>query len=456
MPHKRRVRTPALRRQSKATPASPASHSMVEFLALRVGPTWRWFLNEHPSFWAICAYLLVEYVRPQSIWPALDILPWGKMLIVATLLTMMFDKRKRWVSDPANKWMVLFLFVVVTSSVAAFWPEKSWPEFMHFFGWFTIYFLVINIVNTQQRLFFFLGIFILASFKMSLHGARTWASRGFSYENWGLTGPEGPFENSGEFSLQMLMFMPIAYRLITSMRPWIGAVPYWLLQIIPVTAIMTVAGASSRGSQAGLAVQIFHTFLRGRLSIRKVAGVVVVATAIGLLIPQEQIARFREAGEDSTSRQRLLYWKHGLDMIIDHPVLGVGYFNYSTYYQKYFPEDVLFREAELPHNIFIQVGTDAGLIGLTIYVMLIASAFMANRQIRRQLREDPAHWLLGISHAYDAALIGFLIAGQFVSVVYYPFMWILLAMIVATRNVVASCTSCAPPATPGRNRRASR
>lgn len=431
----------------------PPSHAnpMADLFALRFRAIFSTFRQEHISFWAVCGYLFIEYVRPQSIVPALDFLPWGKMFIALAFLTWLFDSKQRWVSDPTNKWMVLFGATIVLSSLTAYWPDESMSKLMDFFGWFIIYFLIINIVNTEKRLYLFLLLFLFASFKLSQHGARTWAMRGFSFENWGLMGPPGPFQNSGELSVQMLMFMPIAYRLAVAIRPWLSRIKFWFMMLLPVTAAMTVAGASSRGSQLGLAVQMYHTFLKGRWSLRTTVLAIAVVVAGGMLLPEEQWDRFRDAGSDDTSQQRLLYWKHGLEMIRDHPVLGVGYYNFPPYYALNHPDDIMFGSAQLPHNIFIQVGTDAGITGLLLYGALIIVGFRGNRAIRRRLGNDRRHWLYGVSFGYDAALIGFLIAGQFVTIGYYPFMWIQLALIAATRNIVLTTEiSPAPTETPAR------
>lgn len=441
-------------RRTQSPPSSPIgpdaealnANPMADLFALRVGAILTAFRREHISFWAVCGYLFIEYVRPQSIIPELDILPWGKMFLVLSAATWLADSRQRWVGDPTNKWMLLFGTTIVLSSLTAYWPDESISKLMDFFGWFVIYFLIINIVNTEKRLYIFLLIFLLASFKMSQHGARTWAMRGFSFESWGLMGPPGFFENSGELSVQMLMFMPIAYRLAMAIRPWLTRMKFWFMLLLPTTAAMTVVGASSRGSQLGLAVQIYHTFLKGRLSIRTAFLALIVAAAGTLLLPDEQWERFRGAGSDETSQQRLLYWKHGLEMIKDHPVLGVGYFNFPPYFALNHSEDIMFGSAQLPHNIFIQVGTDAGLIGLLLYVTLIVAGFRGNRAIRKRLVNAPNHWLHSVSFGYDAALIGFLIAGQFVTIGYYPFMWIQLALIAATRNVALNTgLSPSPP-----------
>ena len=167
----------------------------------------------------------------------------------------------------------------------------------------------------------------------------------------------------------------------------------------------------------------------------------LVAALIGIglaLLPDEQKARFTEAGNDRTSQQRLLYWRHGVEMVSEHPWLGVGYFNFSKYYETHYAEDMLYEHAQLPHNIFVQVGTDSGVLGLGVYLLIIYSGFRNARTIRELCRAREESWArlfermaLGLA----TAAWGFIVAGQFVSVAYYPFLWINLAMTVALRNI---------------------
>ncbi len=127
-------------------------------------------------------------------------------------------------------------------------------------------------------------------------------------------------------------------------------------------------------------------------------------------------------------------------MIGDNPIFGVGYFNFAPYFSKYYSEDIILGigRAELPHNIFIQVGTDAGLVGLFVYLMLMYMGFKATREVRRLTKGRPEERFNHLlSRGMDTAFLGFIIAGQFVTVGYYPFMWIHLALVVSFRSVVA-------------------
>jgi O-antigen ligase len=409
---------------------------MADFFALRLGPIWRSFKKEHFSFWAICGYLFVEYVRPQTIVHALDILPWGKVFIFLSLAAWLADGKRRWASVPLSKWMIAYLFVIIIASATAIWPQLSWSHFMDYFGWFLDYFLIISIVNTEKRLFMFLFIFLLASFKLSAFGAKTWAMRGFAFTDWGLMGPEGFFQNSGEFAVQMLVMLPPSYQMTLAMRPWLSRTKYLFMLAMPITAGMSVLGASSRGAQFGLAAQTYLTFLWRKLSIKAIAIMAVLCVVAYLIFPQEQMDRFRSMGDDKPSQQRLLYWKGGIEMIKEHPFLGVGFFNFAPNFALHHPDELLYGSAQLPHNIFIQVGTDAGALGLLVYVALIWNGFAATRAVRRRLQHDKEHWLYKLSYGYDASFVGYLIAGQFVTIGYYPFMWIHLALVAATQNIV--------------------
>jgi O-antigen ligase len=249
-------------------------------------------------------------------------------------------------------------------------------------------------------------------------------------------GPPGFFQNSGELAIQMLMFAPVSYEILLFLKSYVTRGKYMFIALFPITAAMTVIGASSRGGQIGLALEAYLTLLRGKLSVRKVLIIGVVGYAAFLLLPQEQIDRFRSAGDDETSQQRLLYWQRGMQMIHEHPVLGVGYFNFPDYFKSHYPQDLHFRHAELPHNIFIQVGTDAGWLGLAVFAALMWRTIRVSQQIKKLAAHDKTKPFGQIARGLATAMWGFVIAGQFVSVTYYPFFWINLALMVALKHTV--------------------
>jgi len=411
---------------------------MDKLYTLNPRALWSQFRKEHFAFWMICFYMIMEYVRPQSIYPDLDFLPWQKVFVGLAVLALPMDPHRSRVRDPTNGWMTLFLIVLIAASTFATYPSISWSHWFDFFGWYVIYFLIITIVTTKERYFIFLVIFLVANFKLSIFGARTWMSRGFAFTDWGIAGPPGFFENSSDLSTEMLMFAPIAFELALFVKPRVKRVTYWFLMLGAVTGAMTVLAASSRGSQLGLAAQGAWVAIQRKLKLKVLVGIALVAGIGYALLPAAEKARFASAGTDNTSIQRLNYWKAGLRMIENHPFLGVGYFNFPAVYATYDPNNLWHGMAQLPHNIFIQMGTDAGLIGLGIFVMLIHRNLKGAREIQRACKRNSEAPAFAASVAKGLALAtwGFVIAGQFNTVGYYPFLWINLALTVSLANIV--------------------
>lgn len=402
-----------------------------DFYSLKVGPVWRHFKKESFAFWMVCGYLFLEYVRPQSIYPVIDVLPWTQLVVIGAILGCFTDKTVRWVSSPINVLLIIFLILILISSYFAYFPHIALENLDRYYLWVIIYFIIINIVNTRRRFFIFICIFMLASFKLSLSLSMTWAQRGFAFTDWGLMGPPGFFQNSGELAIQMLVFWPIAWAFAHSVRPYISKWWYLALLFMPITAIMVILGASSRGGQLALVCQLLVMNYRYVFKPKILISIGLALTLIWTFLPEEQKQRFETMGQDGTSRQRLLYWENGVEMIQDNPVLGVGYFNFAPYFERYYPEDVLLGKAELPHNIFIQIGTDTGLLGLSVFSGFLLVAFRLGRRFKAEGCDDRQILIGGCA---NLSLLGFVVAGQFVTVAYYPFLWIHLALIVALTN----------------------
>lgn len=411
---------------------------MDKLYTLNPKALWAQMKKEHFAFWMICFYLILQYFDPLQIYHGLDFLPLDKITLGLAVLTLPMDSRRHWVRDATNVWMTLFFVVILVSSALATYPAISWSHWFDFVGWYLIYFLVINIVTTPERYFIFLLIFLLANFKMSFFGARTWALRGFGFTGWGIVGPPGYFQNSSDFSSEMLMFAPIAFELALFVKPRVRRLTYWFLMLGAVTGAMSVLGASSRGSQVGLAFQGSWMAIQRKLKVGVLIGIVVLAGLGYALLPAAEKARFAAAGTDRTSVQRLDYWRAATKMIENHPFLGVGYYNFAPVYVAHRSDKLWHGKAQLPHNIFFQVGTDAGLIGLGIFMMLIYRNLKITRDIRRasEKSEGVPEFAPSVGKGLVVTTWGFVVAGQFNTVAYYPFFWINLALTVSLADII--------------------
>lgn len=407
------------------------------YYSLNIMALWKGLKQEHISLWMLCIYFFFEYVRPQSLYPVLDVLPWGQTFLILTAITAIFDKSVHWVGHIESRLFIVFCAIVVLSGIFAFNPSVSWDYKNTMFSWVAAYFLVITIVNTEKRLILFILAYLLFNLKMAQHGAIGWTMRGFSFTSYGLIGSPGWFRNSGEYAIQMLIYGSLAIAFVVALKNYWGRYKKWFLYILAAMGYMAVMGASSRGSQIALAMIGIWMLLKQKSGFKGLVVLAIISFALYAILPEEQMQRFREIGEDNNSLQRLAYWKIGLQQVIpEHPFLGVGYHNWVSYLDFLYPQGVgVMETVQECHNIYIQAASELGITGLIVFLLMVLFAFLTNVRTRMLTKDLDNKLLFYLSYGLDAGLIGYLVAGTFVTVLYYPFFWVQIAMIIALYNV---------------------
>lgn len=396
----------------------------------------QFIFSQSPSFWLVCLYLFFEYVRPQDIYPSLSgrSIPFWTIILGAVSFVLEGARGRSWSIGDAL--MALFTCVVLASSTSAWDSAYAFSQFSLFGSWLLVYLLITAVVNSERRLFVFLLLYFIYNMKMTQHGVRSWADGGFGFLRTGVTCAPSYFHNSGECGLQMAMLFPLSLLFLMTLRPFWSKTKFWIFAaVLPAGAAVTIIASSSRGAMLALAGVGLWFVLRSKRRVKAMIGIGVLAGALYAMLPAEQLERFHEAGTDQTSELRLTYWKDGLRIMNNHPTLGIGYKNWLPYYRRNFNPI-----GEVPHNIFIEAGAELGYAGLIAFVALIGGTVFLNFRTRRMLRNLPtieAKLFTALAHGLDGALIAYLIAGFFVTVLYYPFFWINFSMTVALANVAA-------------------
>ena len=108
--------------------------------------------------------------------------------------------------------------------------------------------------------------------------------------------------------------------------------------------------------------------------------------------------------EEGTSWERLKLWKGAMAMIKEHPFLGFGVNTYTKNFPKYKPND--YPDSIYPHNCYLQMATEIGLVGLGLFLMFNVFLFM---HIAKNLKLLSPGWIKNAVIGLFAGLIGFLI-----------------------------------------------
>ena len=119
-------------------------------------------------------------------------------------------------------------------------------------------------------------------------------------------------------------------------------------------------------------------------------------------------------------------WHDALDTMQKYPVLGIGFEAWSEYLPRNYQVEI--KGTPLVHNVFLQCGTELGYAGLSLFALMILACFANTRKVRKLSMGQDDQFLAIISYGFDAALLGFLGSGFFVTVLYYPYFWIHCAL----------------------------
>lgn len=406
--------------------------------AIKLQDIWDYIRTQDLLFWLVNLYLFLEYVRPQTLYPSLDILPYSQIVIILSFFLIIF-KGKAVTKSIANLFLFIFSCVLFLSSLFALDPSTSFDNISLYISWLLVYFIIINTISTEKRLFIFTLAFLLYSFKMSQHSFLGWVKIGFGYSHWGTGGGPGWFHNSGEFGIQMCVFLGISFYFFMALKKYWNKWKTIFFLLFPLTALTGTISSTSRGAMLGAAVVILYFLLKSRKKILSIILTGIVAFIAYSYMPATTLERFHTAGEDRTSEKRLDRWERGLELGNSFPLLGVGYKNWSVANRVIYGR----KEGEFVHNIFIECFSELGYSGLIVFFALIITTFYLNRQTRKflLLADNHSTFLYFMAQGLDAALIGYLVSGFFVTVFYYPYFWINLAFTVSLNNIVRNtCT----------------
>jgi O-antigen ligase len=145
-----------------------------------------------------------------------------------------------------------------------------------------------------------------------------------------------------------------------------------VLVLVATTAFFILLATASRGPLIATVVGGMAAILLYRRLSRKIAGVVVGTTALVmlfvLLAPGQALRRFGQSlsGESlsTVSNGRMGIYSLALNHVTDSPLLGLGTAGYSAL-------EGSFKNLTYPHNMFIEVLIEWGLVGMAVFLLLL-------------------------------------------------------------------------------------
>ena len=326
-----------------------------------------------------------------------------------------------------------FLLFIIWSGVSIIWAE-SWQSVAHHTLVWSVYLIIFAVFYIAHKNIEFLRLSLI------FLGILTWiisVSCLLSYLEV-LINPtaESIFRVTfSKFSEILTLTVPFftAIFLFTKRK---NSLFYGATCVVSWSAIVvSLSRASFLAVIGGMCVLgiFFIIYLRNRKYLKKAIIIISIFTSVGI------IGQFTSISENSTlygrfmstsqyqlasNNIRLLLINVSSSMIRANPVIGVGadnyYLNLNKYRAAYAKENSLDKNLaagedltlQRPHNEFLQIISELGLVGLILFLSLTFACFIT---IIKLLRKNTAEFQIIIRIGACAGLSGFLISSLFSS-----------------------------------------
>lgn len=239
----------------------------------------------------------------------------------------------------------------------------------------------------------------------------------------------GPYPSPNHFALILGRIIPFALAL-TLLAP-AGRWMYLAATVLMAAAsLMTFSGGGWLGT--GAAVLAVVAICRGpRLALGGLGAGLAVSLVALLGLRVERLTSRLDPSR-GTGFLRVKLWEASLQMVRDHPLLGVGLDNFLYRYQQGYilPEATIEPNLSHPHNWLLHFWLSLGLLGVTSALWLLWLFFSTtHRLLRRAIRPETRALAAGAT----GSMIDFLVHGAVDNSYFLPDMalmfWITLAMV---------------------------
>ncbi len=232
----------------------------------------------------------------------------------------------------------------------------------------------------------------------------------------------------------MGMAVSYAYFCIPAAKRRLGKILLVLTIVVFCTAIVV---SFSRGGFVGLCAVVMYCLVRAR---KKLIGF-GVAALMGLTILTvagpaywQEMSTISDVNE-GTADLRLEVWKIGLRMFAANPIFGVGPGNFRWVVGDYQSKDQLDKYGRslggsiIAHSLFVELLAELGAAGACLFLILLWYTLRDLREARKV--ESLRHY----ADAIGGSIVACLVNGLFLSLFYFSYVWLFMALAVAIRQV---------------------
>ncbi len=311
--------------------------------------------------------------------PTMAVVGLSLLCLLSLVIKAVTTTKFQWRLDGVGLLVITLLLIYLLASFTSFAPFKSFQIWAVYFAFMIFYFVIINTIKTKTQLFNLLKIFAVSGVLVCLYGIcqyifgwnvnQAWMDEEM-FEDIKMR-IYSTLENPNVLGEYILLVLPVCISLLWTAKKLVSKIVYGGFSLILGLALILTF---SRGCWLGImaSAAVFITFAAGKLW-----GLALIALpALPLIIPESIINRFTSIGDmsDSSTSYRVYIWMGTLLMLKDFWLSGIGPGTeaFTEVYPFYSYNLIV---APHSHNLFLQIITESGVLGIAAFLILLLFFF---------------------------------------------------------------------------------
>jgi putative inorganic carbon (HCO3(-)) transporter len=389
----------------------------------------------------ILLFFVLEYVQLGHYVPVLYTLHVNSIVPLSVFVGSLVSRGQVKISEVLNstnaRWLMYLMVLIVISALWCDVKQYALNTFVVVLGYCLAYFFLRKEIYSLDRLRGVLLTLVGAHVVVGILNPDLFAGDGARHYV-----VAGYFLGDGnDFALSVSVAIPLCLFFMLNAQGKLGKLFFaGCLAIL----IFLIVATQSRGAIIALASMGCYVWLKSDRKIMGIAGILAVILMIFLVAPEQffdRMATMTKTGEEmeGSAQGRIMAWKAALQMAGGNPLLGVGVGHFAIAFgTKFRPVEAGPMPWLTAHSSYFLLLGELGIPGIVFILGIIFSNLIAGERMLREMRQGGAQRAPSCANlmiALNASLIGFAVGAAFLSVAYYPHIYILAALLECGRNI---------------------
>ncbi|NQT22582.1 MAG: O-antigen ligase family protein [Candidatus Omnitrophica bacterium] len=284
--------------------------------------------------------------------------------------------------------------------------------------WILLYFIIVEEMNSETKLKNLLTMIFLSGIVVCIdafiqyrylytdvirHYPSFKYTPAYSSDGFYRGFPTGPFPFPNDFSAWMLMILiPALVIFLFGIRSLFAKIGVGLFSALLAYFFYF---ANTRSAWLG-----FMLSMCAILAIKKIRLLMAVLLLILVAYPFLPKEKTKDIFCTASFTDRGVMWKNGYEIFMQHPIIGNGLNTFFGKYKEVRDDECKGLRGSYAHNGFLQIAADIGILGLTVFLLIIGQTFYCSYKFIKKCND---RFYKALSLGICGGLLAFLVHSFF-------------------------------------------